>query len=198
MYSIERMYQWCLNHGIVPDYIVVLDACDDVIESFITIHPDTTHIIVAHAKPSVVDKLKEFKTYYYHLMQKGVDYSKLYEDTNQNITFINSGGSVALCTLSIAMTLGSKKLHIFGFDCHVNGKNYAEGITGTGCISETFNAEIEGRTFKTTTAYYAFMQQFFQIYMTGKTLGLLNDVKVYGDSMIKAASKIDLDGNSIG
>jgi len=195
IYSIERMYQWCLKHDIVPDYIVALDASDDVGESFTKIHPDTTHILVAHVKPEVVDKLKGFKAYYYNLMQKGVDFSKLYDDTNQKITFINSGGSVSLCSMSIAMTLGAKKLHIFGFDCHLNGKNYAEGITGVGCINETFNLEIDGRKFKSTTAYYAFMQQFFSLYQTGQFLGLLNEVKIYGDSMVKHAAKIDIDGD---
>ncbi len=194
VYSIERMYQWCLKHNIIPDYIVVLDASDDVVESFTNIHPDTIHIVVAHVKSEIVDKLKGFKTYYYHLMQKGVDYSKLYDDTNQKITFINSGGSVSLCSMAIAMTLGAKKLHIFGFDCHVNGTNYAKGITGVGCINETMNLEIDGRKFKTTSAYYAFMQQFFNLYQTGVAVGLLNDVKIYGDSMVTHACKKDIRG----
>jgi len=197
IYCIERMYQWCLNHNIIPDYVIVLDASSDVIESFTNIHPDTIHIIVAHVRPEVVDKLKGYKSYYFNLMQKGVDFSKLYDDTSQKITFINSGGSVSLCSMSIAMTLGAKKLHIFGFDCHVNGKNYAEGITGTGCINDIMSVEIDGRKFKTTSAYYAFMQQFFGIYQTGKDTGLLTDVKIYGDSMAKAAAKIDIDGDKI-
>lgn len=196
VYAIERMYQWCLKNDIKPDYVIVLDASDDVIESFDHIDPDVVHLLVAHAPHEVFDRLKEYKSYYFLLMQKGIDYSQVYTDNKPHkLTFINSGSSVSLCSMSIAMTLGARNLHIFGFDCHVDNKNYVDGITGVGGVRDIMEVEIDGRVFKTTASYFAFMQQFFDLYQIGKSNNLLDKVFVYGDSMVKAASKIDFDGD---
>ena len=196
IYAIERMYQWCLSNGIVPNYVVVLDASDDVIESFETIHDDTTHIIVSQAIPEVFDRLKDSKSYHFNLLLKGVDFSKIYDRKERTeLTMINSGGSVSLCCISIAQTIGARTFHIFGFDCHITDGDYCKGITGVGAISDVMDIEIEGRVFKTTPAYYAFMQQFFEMYQTAKELNMLDSIKVYGDSMVKAASKINIDGD---
>lgn len=200
VYAIERMYKWCIEHGIIPDYVVALDASDDVIESFNDINPDTVHIMVSQAPPEVFEKLKGYKAYYFHLMQKGIDFSEIYKDVTvdrpKSIHFINSGSSVTLCCMTVAMSLGAKRLHIFGFDCHVNKKNYADGITGVGCVNDVMEVEIDGRVFKTISSYFAFMQQFFTLYQIGIDNKMLESVKIYGDSMIKQASKIDLDGDT--
>lgn len=196
VYSIERMYHWCINNGIIPDYVVALDASDDVKESFTDLNKDTAYLIVSHVKKDVVDALKGYKAYYYHLRQKGIDLSRIYNNTEKKrITFINTGASVSLCCLNIAMTMGANKFHMFGFDCHVTNGNYAKDITGVGDIQGVLSIEIEDRVFKTTAQYYAFMQQFFQMYQTGKNIGTLKDIKLYGDSMAKHAAKIDIDGD---
>lgn len=194
--AIDRMYKWCLDRGIIPDYVVVLDASEDVIESFDTIHPDTTHILVAHARPEVFDKVKDEKAYYFHLQQRGIDFTDVYpKDEYKRLTFINSGSSVALCCLSVSMFLGLKEYHVFGFDCHINDSSYAEGIAGKGCITDVIEVEIDGRIFKTTSSFFSFMRQFIELIMLGRELKMINDVKVYGDSMIKAAALIDIDGD---
>lgn len=196
VYAIERMYQWCLNHDIVPDYIIALDASDDVVESFTNLHKDTTHIVVSHVKKEIIDSLKDYKAYYYHLKQKGIDFSKIHNVKEaKRITMLATGASVSLCCLNTAMTIGANRFHVFGFDCHVTNKNYADGITGVGDIKGVLGVEIEGRVFRTTPQYYAFMQQFFEMYQTGKDCGMLKEIKVYGDSMAKAAAKIDIDGD---
>ena len=193
VYAIERMYSWCLDRDIIPDYVIAMDAADDVIESFEYIHKDTTHILMAQCKPEVFNLLKDKKLFYFCVPQKGIDHQQFLKD--DKITMINAQGSVSLGVLSIAITLGARKFHIFGFDCHVTDKNYADGITGVGDIKNTIEVEVNGKTFKTTAAYFAFMQQFFYIYQTAKELGQLKDVKIYGNSMIKAAAKIDIDGD---
>jgi SAM-dependent methyltransferase len=196
VYAIERMYQWCLNHDIIPDYVIALDASDDVAEAFKISHNDTSHILVAQCKPKVFDLLDGKKIYTFFLDQRGINYKKILEGIDpKSVTFINAGSSVSLCAMSVAMTLGARNLHIFGFDCHITDRDYANGITGVGCINNVIEIEIGDRTFKTTTAYFSFMQQFFQIYLSGQNNGLLKKVKLYGDSMVKEAALIDIDGD---
>lgn len=197
IYSIERMQQWCFKHSINPDYVITMDASEDVIESFESTHPDSKHILMCQVRPEIFGKLKEQgrEAYYFLVQQKGIDFGKYAKEFGlDKLCMVNAAGSVSLGALSIAITLGARRVHMFGFDCHVTDKNYAHGITGVGCIKDTIEVEINGRTFTTTAAYLAFMQHFFQLYHIAKAVGQIERIKIYGDSLVNAASREDLRG----
>lgn len=197
IYCIERMHHWCVTNEITPDYVIAMDASDDVIESFdeVTLSQDgVTYILMAQCKPEIFDAVKGKDAYYFLVPQKGIDIKKFFKKKDlKNITWINPAGSVSLGALAIAITLGARSFHIFGFDCHVDEKSYAEGITGVGNVTHTIEVEINDRTFKTTPAYMAFMQHFFGLYKIGTDLKQIKSVKIYGDSMVKAAAKFNLE-----
>ena len=194
--SIERMYQWCQDNNIIPDYVLVMDASDDVIESFDRIHPETTHILATQCNEEIFERLKDENTYIYSSAQTHITFVDSWEDNEyKKVTMLNTGGSVSLGCMSVSMFLGMKKLHIFGFDCHVTKKNYADGITGVGYTPEIFTIDIDGKEYKTTAIYVSFARQFFQMWKLGESIGLIQDVKIYGDSLIKAMSKINIDGD---
>jgi SAM-dependent methyltransferase len=194
--SIERMYQWCLDNNIVPDYVLVLDASNDVLQSFDRIHPDTTHVIATQCNEDIFERLKDKNSVIFSSAQAGINFANSYDKHDYNkITIINTGSSVTLAAMSISMFLGLKNMHIFGFDCHVSGGNYAKGITGIGAVKDIITVEIDGRDFQTTIGFISFVQQFFEILKLGEANKLIGKVKIYGDSMVKAASKIDIDGD---
>lgn len=187
---IERMFQWCLANGLTPDYVVVLDASDDVNLSFMTVSDQPIYVVAAQCPTDVFERLKDYKTYLFNTSQNGID-QQSYWDANgyKTTSLINAGGSVTLCAMSIAMALGMKEIHLFGFDCHITNKNYANGITGVGEIMDIIEIEVHDRIFKTTAPYMAFAQQFFQLMEMAKKLNHLKTVKVYGDSLVCAMSK---------
>lgn len=193
--SIERMYSWCLTNGIIPDYVIALDACDDVIESFNNLHPDVIHLIATQCQGDILDRLKWHKTYIFNTPQKGIDLASMWDEHNyEKVTQINAGGSVVLCSISIALTLGARNLHVFGFDCHITNGSYAPGITGVGAQADYLDVEIEGRIFTTTPGYISFMQQFFKLIEFARKSNMLDSVKLYGDSMATWASKDNIKG----
>ncbi len=193
--SIERMYSWCLDNGIVPHYVVVLDASDDVMQSFNSIHSDVTHILAAQVKPEIIDKLKSHKSYMFNVHQPGVPLAKYFADGKEEVmTLINSGSSVTLCSMSVAMYLGCRDYSVFGFDCHVSDGNYAKGITGVGDITDLMEVTVNERKFKTTPAYLSFAQQFFMMKEMAKAQDVINKVKIYGDSLVSQMSRENIRG----
>ncbi len=193
--SIERMYSWCLDNGIVPNYVVVLDASDDVMESFNSIHSDTTHIIAAQVNSEIIDKLKPHKSYMFNVHQPGIPLAKYFVDGKEEVmTLINSGSSVTLCAMSVAMYLGCRDYSVFGFDCQVSGGNYAKGITGVGDIKDIIEVTVNERRFKTTMAYLSFAQQFFMMKEMAKAQDVINKVKIYGDSLVSQMSRENIRG----
>lgn len=189
--SIERMYYWCLSHHIIPDYIVILDASDDVNESFTELSNDTIHLISTQCRPDTAELIKDTKTYIFSTPQKGIKQYN-YWGNYSRITIINGGGSVSLQSMAIALFLGSSNLHVFGFDCHITDKQYADGIMGAGIKGNSFYVNIEEKIFLTTTAYLSFAQQFFSLLDNARKSNMIDKIRIYGDSLINAMSIEDL------
>lgn len=192
--AIERMLPWCLGHGLVPDYVVIMDASDDVTEGLHTLPTTTRYLVATQCQPSVFDALNGLDVAIFNTPQRGVDMADLWHKHNREVvTQINSGGSVVLCAMSLAMTLGARHLHIFGFDCHVTGSTYAEGIAGVGTQDDTFEVSAKGsvQRYRTTAAYLSFAQQFFKLMEMARQEELIESVRVYGDSLVKAIHRPD-------
>lgn len=198
---IERMYPWCHTHGLTPDYVVVLDACDDVMEGFTHINKDTIHLIATQCNPKITGLLNGYKKYVFTTIQEGIDISETIKKNGYKKTaIINGGGSVTICATALAYALGLRKLHIFGFDCHVTHGEYAKGIAGVGNIKNNYEVDIENhgekRIFLTNNAFLSFMQQFHQLHYFAQKQELVDSVRIYGDSMVKFSSLIpNIDGD---
>lgn len=197
--AIDRMSDWCFeNLHRSPDYVIALDSNIDVTDSFpraieaVDLWP--TYIMASQCHPAVFERLAFADTFIFNTHQEGIDESVFRECGDLDGVEVNGGGSVVLCAMSIAMTLGMRDLHVFGFDCHVTNAAYAEGIKGNGTTDERITVRIEDRDFVTTHSYLAFAQQFFTIVRFGRDDELVDSVKIYGDSMITAMSKEDLRG----
>jgi hypothetical protein len=196
IFCIDRMYQWCHKHDITPDFVICMDASDDVTEGFKHINPKTKHILATQCKADVFELLKGYDNYVFCLPQGDINQVPYWDKHGyQDVTVVNAGGSITLGSMSIAMTFGIKRLHIFGFDCHIGDTWYADGIAGNGLQGETVDVKIDGRVFKTTSSYLSFMQQFFLLWQIGIVTKLIDDIRIYGDSMIKHASHVDIDGD---
>ncbi len=187
--AIERMASWCASHGIVPDYLAILDASEDVPASLQSVHEQTVCITATQCGQAVVDVLQGKRELYCYSCPSGtVNLPQLFEKAvHSKLAVLNSGGSVTLSAMTIAMVLGMSSLRIFGFDCHVTQAAYATGITGVGVDApNTFEVEIDGQAFLTTGAYLSFAQQFFPLIKTGCLMGFVSAVRLYGDSMVTA------------
>ncbi len=184
--SIERMYPWCQLHGLIPDYVVTQDASEDVVEAFTNVQPGSTFLVAAQCLPSVFDALAGTRCFFFHT-NHDIPNDEL-RGPGQHGLLVNAGSSVALCGLSLSMLMGMGTIHVFGFDCHVSAGGYADGIAGVGEQADFIQVKIDGRAFRTTPAYLAFAQQFFDLYEIGKRDGLLQRVTLYGDSLITAMS----------
>lgn len=191
---IERMLPWCLKHKFIPDYVVAMDASDDVVEALHTL-PSTSHYLVAtQCQPAVFEKLRGLDVSIYTTPQRGIELDELWtNDHRPVVTKINSGGSVTLCAMSLAMTFGCCDLHIMGFDCHVSNGGYANGIAGVGEQDGIVEVSMAGhpRRYQTTVAYLSFAQQFFKLMKLGHDAGVLDSVTVYGDTLIRPMHRVD-------
>ncbi len=187
--AIERMAEWCKAFNILPHYLAVLDASEDVPLSLQHVHPHTICITATQCGQAVVDALPNHeRVFCYSSPSACVNLPALFEQAvHPKQTILNAGGSVTLSAMTIAMALGMRSLHIFGFDCHVTERAYANGITGVGVAQpQLIEIEVDGKPFTTTGPYLSFAQQFFPLMETGRLMGFLKSVDLYGDSLVTA------------
>lgn len=191
--AIERMTMWCTKYGLTPDYVICMDAAPDVVEAFAQTDPTVTYCVAAQCSPAVFDALTDRRVYLFGTPQRGIPVADYWHAGGyESVTVLNGGGSVSLCAMALAMTLGMTALHIFGFDCHVTQRAYADGIVGIGEQHETFQLRVGKETdptcriFTTTAAYASFAQQFFALMQMAHAERMVTSVNVYGDSMVNA------------
>ena len=183
--AIERMYTWLAKHNIVPDYVVVLDASEDVKEALHNPLKKAKHLISTQCRVKTAEQLKDVDSYVFSIPQHGVEQQNYWlEGKYDRITVINGGGSVSLQAMAISMLLGMKDLHIFGMDLHLEGGLYADGIAGVGDISNEVSVKIDDEVVRTTISYLSFAQQFFLMMYT-IAASVTNKITIYGDSLIK-------------
>lgn len=202
LFVIERMYPWAHRHGIKADFVVQLDASDDVIEGFTHIQPDAIHLIAASTNPKVFEILKGRKQYIWSgVAGAHPDAQELWNENGytRNI-IISTGGSVALASITIAEVFGFRNLHVFGCDFMVpnDDKTYAADIAGQSVERSYITAEIgrDGEKVLTCTAFLAFAQQFFRMTETARRWGMLNSIDIYGESLLTKMFTV-CDGNFI-
>lgn len=191
--TIDRMYPWCLRHGITPDYMVVMDADADTVEALAIPSTKTIHLVALQCHPSVLDHLVGFQTYLFDTEQGQINPAEYLEAYGYDtMTKVNGGGSVTLCAMSLALTLGCPVLHVFGFDCSVaaEDRRYAAGIAGAGAREPLFDIEIDGQWFRTTAAYLSFAQQFFLLMAMAHAHSCWQETIVYGGSLVGALGKV--------
>lgn len=190
---IDRMYPWAMQHGLLPDYMVIMDANPDTLEGLSWLHPGTTHLVALQCHPSILTRLKDSRAYLFQTPQRGLSCQAEWEQAGYDqMTEVNSGGSVTLCAMSLALLLGCPRLHVFGFDCCARSDTdrYAAGIAGQGTTEVLHDFEIEGEHFLTTTAYLSFAQQFFILMAMAAQHSCWEAVTVYGRSLVAALGKL--------
>lgn len=185
--AIERMYPWCMQEGLTPDYVLSMDCSDGVEAGFTHLSKDTAHILASVTAPVLFDMLKGYPVYIFngHTSSHVQIQNYWTKHGYTKATIVNTGGSVTLGACSVALTLGYSHLHVFGFDCMVSPERaYAKGIAGESVDRQYFPVKIEGRDYITCASFVSFAQSFLRMVRDGHACGMLKAVDVYGESLI--------------
>ena len=100
----------------------------------------------------------------------------------------------------LSLVLGFKTIHLFGFDCMLKSKDhaYATGVTGVSMDREYFEIEADGNIVYTCSSFLSFSQQFFRMVSMAKEAKMLDDIHVYGDSLINMMWDRETDHEQVG
>lgn len=114
-------HDWCISNGVRPNYTVLLDPAEIVGSWLQTPDKDCLYLVASQCAPNVFDMLKDCKVGVWHAAS-----DKPIQEL-AGMQLIGGGCTVSLRAISLAIILGYKNLHLFGFDSCIwdNEKSHA-------------------------------------------------------------------------
>ncbi len=186
--AIARMYPWCIEHGITPDYVVSLDCSEEQEKGFAMISPYTKHLMASVTRPEILEMIHA-KGAPIYLFDSRDDrkIKKLRREAGYETCFVvNAGGTVVITAINLSLLLGFTDYHIFGLDLMIPDAQHthAEGIAGVSVDQHLLPVDIDGEQVFTTPSFIEFARQALDVFSAGHEQGMLKTVKIYGESII--------------
>lgn len=183
---IARMYPWCWKNELFPDFVVSMDSMEEQEKGFTDLCPGAIHLMASVSRPSIINMLEGHLMYFWDSMDDP-RVRDIRKDAGYTVvTVVNGGGTVTTCSMSLAMILGFRKLHIFGFDCLIKpgGPTHSKNIAGESVPMDPFEITVGDEKVMTTFPFTEFAKQALDMIWAGHNEGLLEDIQFYGESLI--------------
>jgi len=174
--------------GIKPTYHVECDPSWHQVKMYKEKPEGTKYLISSRCSKSMFDRLKGREIYLWHMWE-----ADLGKPVYRGEPAFICGATVVLSAIPVALTLGWKHLHFFGFDSSFKSKEqhhaYEQPETAQ-MIQVKVGDPVNGRTFETTATWAGQVQQFEDMRNHWPF-----ECTVYGDSMtaeIERLRKIEI------
>jgi len=121
---LNNAYQFCLDHGIKPSAMVIVDARPFNVRFVENVIPECKYFIASQCDPSVFEKLPKEQTYIWHTSAE--DINEILAQQYETWYPVPGGSTVLLRAIPLFRMLGFKRFHIFGCDsCLEDGAHHA-------------------------------------------------------------------------
>ena len=122
--AINGAYKWCLDNGIIPSAMVMVDARKFNARFTQPVVEDCKYFIASQCHPSVFKDLPKDRTYVWHTQAEIL--KEMLEAQFEECYPVPGGSTVLLRAIPLFRMLGFKRFHIFGCDsCLEEGKHHA-------------------------------------------------------------------------
>jgi len=174
--TINNAYKWCIDNGLTPSAMVMVDARDFNARFTQPIVEECKYFIASQCHPSVFNGLPKDRTYVWHtqaeMLQETLD--KQYG----NWWPVPGGSTVLLRAIPLFRMLGFKRFHLFGCDSCLgeDNKHHAyEQVENDGQLVIPVN--VSGKIFNCNPWMVSQAQEFIDLI---KMLGDEIELAVYG------------------
>jgi len=122
--AINGAYKWCLDNGITPSAMVMVDARKFNARFTQPVVEDCKYFIASQCHPSVFKELPKDRTYVWHTQSEIL--TEILEAQFEEWYPVPGGSTVLLRAIPLFRMLGFKRFHIFGCDsCLEEDKHHA-------------------------------------------------------------------------
>lgn len=189
VFALNWTHTWLLKNGIVPNGCVMFEIDAEPKEILEDAHPDVDYYICSHCHQTTFDSLEEQKRILWHSLPNSEAESVVHDEFFKDKTMLGGGVSTFTRTMSLALTLGYRKMELFGVDSSFpdDSSSHIIGYPTTVTTDDAFfvwakdETTNEVRRFK-TVGYLAYQVDEFKRYCQAYH-GLFS-LKVHGDGLL--------------
>ena len=147
VWAMNGTYDYLIEHGIVPDAMVILDARAENVRFVQNPQSTTMFYIASQCDNSVFEALQGYKVVLVHAHTLGV-YELLEHEKARPVHLFNGFTSVGILSLILAELIGFKRIFMFGMDSsYRDGKHHVYSQTSNDADG-SIDAMIDDVTYK--------------------------------------------------
>ena len=114
--AIKDAHDWLLQHGVCPDFAVVIDPTENQWQCFRRKQSPITYFVASQCHPLMFDHLADQRVHVFHLM---FNHGKAYPP---NTVMIGGCTTTGLRAITLFYTMGFRRVELYGFDsCYLHG-----------------------------------------------------------------------------
>ena len=174
--TINNAYKWCLDNGLTPSAMVMVDAREFNARFIESVVEDCKYFIASQCHPSVFKGLPKDRTYIWHTQAEML--REMLDKQYEQWWPIPGGSTVLLRAIPLFRTLGFKRFHLFGCDSCLgeDNKHHAyKQVENDGQLVMPVN--VSGKIFNCNPWMVSQAQEFIDLI---KMLGDEIELAVYG------------------
>lgn len=136
-------HDWLIEHGHIPTFCTIADP-DPVCANYIRrAHPDVEYLVATQCHPSVYEALEGKRIRTWHLWPCDEEFLVKHDPTWEAV---GGGCTVGLRNVSIAVMMGFKNVHFFGYDsCYGETRSHVQDFSQEGeeaFLGDTYNVSV--------------------------------------------------------
>lgn len=182
--ALNNTHDYLIERGIVPDYMVLLDAREDNLKFLTKPHKGVKYLLASQCHPKCFDALKGFDVRMWHAYDDGVKPIYEKEAADRPWCLIPGGATVGLRALYLLWEVFTqKRFHLYGFDSSYRDEKHAypQDIEDSG---GEFTVKIGDESFRCAGWMYRQAEDFQDQWEHMTSQGC--EIAVHGDGLIPA------------
>ena len=171
-------YNWCLEHGLKPSAVVVVDGRPFNARFTHPVIEDCKYLVASQCDPSVLEGLPKDRTYLWHTTAE--TFAEELKNSYDVYWGIPGGSTVLLRAIPLLRLLGYHKFHLFGCDSCVDETGH-HAFPQPENDGMTFDTIVGDKVFKTQPWMASQAHEFMDLI---KFMGDEIELEIYGDGLL--------------
>lgn len=126
--TVNGTHNFLIRQGIIPDALIVMDAREEDrnVEMVAKPHDDVAYFLASQCDPRVFDAVADKQCFIWH-SAASLPWEELFTEADVDHPVLQGGTTVGMKALTLAMYLGFRQFHLYGFDSCIweNNKHHA-------------------------------------------------------------------------
>lgn len=147
IFATNGTYRFLMDNGIIADYVVIIDARKENAAFLEGAKASSRFHLASQCAPETFEAVEGLPTTLMHMNYGARRVEDIIPKTDKTTTVIGGGNTVGLLAMSLAYTLGFRRIHLFGMDSSYSEQEHHAYAQDLNQNEKVLEVEAEGKKF---------------------------------------------------